>query len=214
MDGYVGRVKLSGSASAGGPGSALTSFPSSGQGDATSSQGNIPQGRASALGLGMSALGNGTLADSVSSFPGFSYERKAETSFTNDMLRGNWEHTPLSDGYFSQKNMDTIQNNIRRIVYDKSQPKGYVIDDQSADELKIIMRAMFYQYSKNHPHDIPGQIADLNQKVADWCVPHIMSAVDHYIYYLKDIDTLPVPLARSVNISKAGTKTLPFNTFM
>ena len=163
MDGYVGRVKLSGAESAGGPGSAL----SSGQGDATSSQGNIPQGRASALGLGMSALGNGSLADSVSSFPGFSYERKAETSFTNDMLRGNWEHTPLSDGYFSQKNMDTIQNNIRRIVYEKSQPKGYVIDDQSADELKIIMRAMFYQYSKNHPHDIPGQIAELNQKNGD-----------------------------------------------
>jgi hypothetical protein len=178
MDGYVGRVKLTGPPSAGGEGT---------------------------------ALGDGTKADS---FPGFGYERTAETKFTGDMLRGNWEHTPLSDAYFSKANIELIQNNIRRSVFDKSQPKGYVIDDQSVDELKIIMRAIFYQYSMNLPSDIAGQVKDLNQKVVDWSVPHILSAVDHYHYYLKDIDTLPVPLARPVHLSRAGAKTLPFNTFM
>ena len=53
---------------------------------------------------------------------------------------------------------------IRRDVFEKSQPKGYVIDDQSADELKIIMRALYYQYSKNQPFDVPGQVNELNKK--------------------------------------------------
>jgi hypothetical protein len=178
MNGYVGRVKLSGPPSAGGPGEALS---------------------------------DGTKANS---FPGFGYERKAETQFTNDMLRGNWEVTPLSDAFFSQKNVIIIQNDIKRQVFDKSQPKGYVIDEQSVDELKIIMRAIYYQYARNLPNDIPGQVTTLNKQVADWSVPHILSAVDHYFYYLKDIDTLPVPIARPVHLSRAGARTLPFNTFM
>jgi hypothetical protein len=125
-----------------------------------------------------------------------------------------WEKTPLSESFFSQKNAVIIQNEIKRQVYEKSHPKGYIIDDQSTDELKIIMRAMYYQYARNLPNDIQGQIADLNRRVANWSVPHILSAVDHYMYYLKDIDTLPVPLARPVHLSRSGSKTLPFNTFM
>jgi hypothetical protein len=178
MDGYVGRVKMSGPPSAGGPGD---------------------------------ALGDGTKANS---FSGFGYERTSETQFTGDMLRGNWEVNALSDGFFSQRNVTIIQNDIKRQVFDKSQPKGYVIDDQSVDELKIIMRAIYYQYAKNLPNDIVGQIAELNTLVANWSVPHILSAVDHYVYYIKDIDTLPTPLARPVHLARAGSKSLPFNTFM
>ena len=178
MNTYVGRVKLTGPPSAGGPGT---------------------------------ALGDGTQADS---FPGFGYERTAETQFTGDMLRGNWEKTPLSETFFSQQNAVIIQNEIKRQVYDKRHPKGYVIDDQSVDELKIIMRAIYYQFARNLPTDIPGQIADLNKRVSDWSVPHILSAVDHYVCYLKDIDTLPVPLARPVHLSRSGSKSLPLNTFM
>lgn len=157
------------------------------------------------------ALGDGTQAGT---FPGFGYERTAETQFTGDMLRGNWEKTSLSEAFFSQQNATIIQNEIKRQVYNKSQPKGYVIDDQSVDELKIIMRAIYYQFARNLPTDIPGQIADLNKRVADWSVPHILSAVDHYVYYLKDIDTMPVPLARPVHLSRSGSKSLPLNTFM
>jgi hypothetical protein len=130
------------------------------------------------------------------------------------MLRGNWEHSPLSDAFFSKQNIEAIQSNIRREVYNKSQPKGYVIDDQSVDELKIIMRAIFYQYARNLPNDIAGQVKDLNDRVAAWSVPHILSAVDHYMYYIKDIDTLPLPMALPVNLTRSGSKSLPFNTFI
>ena len=147
-------------------------------------------------------------------FPGYGYEKKAEQGFEADMLRGNWETTPLSTAFFSPENTQSIQNGIRREVFEKSQPKGYIIDNQSVDELKIIMRAIYYQYARNMPFDIQGQINDLNRKVLDWSVPHILSAVDHYHYYINDISHMPVPLAREMNLSGAGTKSMPFNNFV
>ena len=147
-------------------------------------------------------------------FPGYQYEKTAEKDFQSDMLRGNWEQNSLSESFFSGKNIQIIQNAIRREVYEKSQPKGYVIDDQSVDELKIIMRAIYYQYAKNLPTDVPGQVVELNQKVVDWSAPHILSAVDHYHYYLNDISHMPIPLAREMNLSSAGSKSLPLNQFI
>lgn len=151
------------------------------------------------------ALGDGRKSGS---FPGFGFQQSVETNFQADMLRGTWERSSLSDAFFSQQNVVAIQSAIRRYVFEKSHPKGYVIDDQSADELKIIMRAMYYQYAKNYPKDISGQVKELNELVVNWSGPHILSAVDHYIYYLKDIDTLPTPMSHPVHLSSAGSRTL------
>jgi hypothetical protein len=153
----------------------------------------------------------GSLGDN---FPGFSYRTTAEKTFATDALRGNWEVTELSKSFFSDENARAIQNGIRKAVYEKSGSRKYIIDDQSMDELTIIMRTMYLQYAQNLPHDIAGQVLDLNEKVLNWSVPHILSAVDHYNYYLKDISHMPVPLARSVSLSSAGTKSLPLNPFV
>ena len=149
-----------------------------------------------------------------SEVPGFTHRTQTEEKFDADALRGNWEKNALSSAFFSKENMKAIQNAIRRAVYDKSGPKKYVIDDQSADELTIIMRTMFLQYAQNLPYDIAGQVNELNEKVLNWSVPHILSAVDHYNYYLNDISHMPVPLSRSVHLSSAGTKSLPLNPFV
>jgi len=148
------------------------------------------------------------------SIPGYGYETTSESQFQQDMLRGNWEQNDLSKGFFSQANLTRIQTALRREVYEKSQPKGYVIDDQSVDELKMIMRGLFYQYARNQPDNIQGQIEELNRRVLDWSIPHILSAVDHYMYYLKDVDTLPVPIAHPAHLSSAGTRTKPLGPFM
>lgn len=147
-------------------------------------------------------------------FPGFKFQDKAEKQFDHDMLRGNWEANGLSISFFSANNVQQIQNAIRKSVFERSKPKGYVIDDQSVDELKMIMRGIFYQYARNLPYDIQGQVDDLNKRVVEWSVPHILSAVDHYMYYLKDIDTLPVPISHPVHLSRAGTRSKPLAPFM
>ncbi len=151
---------------------------------------------------------------SVEKIPGYTHETKVENDFEHDMLLGNWESNNLSKAFFSPENIKLIQNSIRKEVMVRSGDKRYVIDEQSVDELKIIMRGIYYQYARNLPRDIAAQVADLNQKVVDWSAPHILSAVDHYFYYLKDISTMPVPLQMPQSMSSAGTRTLPTNPYM
>lgn len=163
---------------------------------------------------GRVAFSDTDFSDKSAGLPGYQFETKAELDFKADMLRGNWEVTPLSEAFFSAPNVERIQILIRKGVYERSKPKGYVIDNQSVDELKIIMRAIYYQYARNLPSDIGAQVADLNEKVVNWSVPHILSAVDHYYYYLNDISHMPIPLSQPQHLSRAGTKSLPMQPFM
>jgi len=158
-------------------------------------------------------FGAGGLENELRSLPGYSHQTEVDKNFIDDMLRGNWEKNSLSSTFFCPENIKLIQNKIRRVVYDTSKNK-YMIDDQSVDELKIIMRAMFYQYARNLDTAVAEQVADLNTKVVDWSVPHILSAVDHYYYYINDISHMPVPMQQPQNISRAGTKTMPMNPFV
>jgi hypothetical protein len=145
---------------------------------------------------------------------GFSYPKQTEKSFAGDMLRGNWDHTALSDAFFTRKNAGVIQQEIRKEVYRMSGPKKYMIDDQDVDELKMVMRAMYLQYAKNNPFNIEGQINELNQLVIKWSAPRIMSEIEAYNYYLNDISHLPIPLQQPISMSSAGTKSLPFQPMM
>ena len=154
----------------------------------------------------------GFLADPAKG--GFGYRTAVDENPAQDLMRGNWIETTLSRNFFGPANMKILQNAIRRQVYEKSGDKQWVVDEQSADELQIVMRSLYLQYAKNLEYDIPGQIADLNKLVVEWCVPRIMSEIGMYEYYLKDISQMPVPLPQPMSMSSAGTKSLPFRKFM
>ena len=157
-------------------------------------------------------LGAAATADAatVAALPGFEYATSAPDNAGMEGVRGNLEKTPLNQAFFSAGNFQIIQNAIRRRVYDYT---ANVIDPVGTDDLFMVMRAMYLQYSRNLPTDIPEQIADLNERIVAWCVPKIVAEVNMYKQYLKDIESLPTPLAHPVNISSAGTKSLPFKPF-
>ncbi len=144
----------------------------------------------------------------------FMFQQKGDDLAKVDLMRGNWEENPVSDLLFSVRNINALQKRIRDEVYRRSGAKQWQIDEQDVDELKIIMRSMYYQWGKNLPTDIEGQVSELNTIIIDYSVPRIMSEIQHYLYYLNDIDKMPVPLARPVLLTKAGTKSLPFNPLM
>jgi hypothetical protein len=125
--------------------------------------------------------------------PGFGYRTETATSEADDAIRGNMESTPLNRAYFSPANVQIVQNKLRREVYDRSGGE-FLIDPQSADQLMMVMRAMYLQYSRNMPTQIPEQIDELNQMVADWCVPKILAECSMHKTYLRDIQNLPVPM--------------------
>jgi hypothetical protein len=155
----------------------------------------------------------GTSAGGTYTVPGFGFETTAEPSFVDDMLRGNQNPTQLSLSFFTPSNVRTIQASIRREVYARSGSKKYAIDDQDVDEIKLIMRGIYYQYAKNNLFDIQGQIEELNKIIVDWAVPRILSEIDQYQYYLKDISHLPIPMQQPQSMSSAGTRSLPFQPF-
>jgi len=111
-----------------------------------------------------------------------------------DAMTGNWYDTQLSNAFFSGRNIQIVQNGIRAGVYNKSN-RQYVIGEQSLDELKIIMRSIFLQHSKNLPTDIPRQISDLNKMVFDFAINQVYGEADGYMKYKRDASTLVVPLA-------------------
>jgi hypothetical protein len=142
----------------------------------------------------------------------FAYPTAPDES-VSDLMRGNWEVTPLSTAFFHPNNIRAIQSGIRQTVYEQSGDKQWVIDDQSVDELKIIMRAIFLQYSRNKESGIKEQIEQLNKLVIDWSAPRIMSEIQHYTYYLNDITHMPQQMSLPVSMSSAGTKSFPLGPF-
>jgi hypothetical protein len=107
---------------------------------------------------------------------------------------GQWDETPLSNAYFSENNIQILQNGIRAGVYKKSNNQ-YVIGAQDCDSLKIIMRSVFLQHAANQPQNISEQIEELNKIVLDYCIFHVYSEAQSYMKYLYDVTTLAVPLA-------------------
>ena len=112
----------------------------------------------------------------------------------------------LSRTFFSNDNMERIQLQIVNEVYKKSKKQ---ISKQSYQELQIIMKSIYLQYSRNLPNNIEEQVSTLNKYVVDYSVPTIISNVLEYNKYLQDI-TSPIPvMPRSVNASSKGERSLP-----
>jgi len=119
----------------------------------------------------------------------------------------------VSETFFSSQNTDIIQEGIINSVYNKSNGK-YQIGRQSDQELKIVMRSIYLQYSKNLNYNINEQILDLNTKVIRWCVDEILSNIKQYLEFKKNVSTLPMPLERAQLPSQKGTKTLEIKSFI
>lgn len=116
-------------------------------------------------------------------------------------LIGQLDETPLTKAYFSQNNIQIIQNGIRAGVYKKSNGQ-YTIGNQDCDAIKIIMRAIYLQHSINQTTNIPIQIKQLNEMVLDYCVPKVYLEAQGYLKYLTDASTLSEPIAHPIMASQ------------
>lgn len=118
------------------------------------------------------------------------------------------ELSPFSKIYFSKENIDWIQKNIRYEVY-KLSDKRYVIDPQDETNLLIVMKAIYLQNSKN-PRKSSGyqsELLRLNRLVLNQAVPDVITQLQQYSAYIRDISRNPDPIALPQNVSITGTKT-------
>ena len=126
-----------------------------------------------------------------------------DTSFRG-ALTGNWENNSLSNTFFSAGNIRILQNGIRAGVYNKSNGR-FSIADQDEDTLKIIMRSMFLQHAVNLPNNIAKQVSDINKIVIDYAVPQIYGEAVAYVKYKSDVSTLAVPIERPTSTYENNT---------
>jgi hypothetical protein len=119
---------------------------------------------------------------------------------------GLWDNTDLSNGFFSQHNIQIIQNGMRQGVYERSNGQ-YTIGVQDGDTLKIIMRSIFLQHASNQPTNVKQQIYELNKIVWDYTIPQLYGEAQGYHKYIRDASTMYKPMAPPI-LAKNNDKQL------
>jgi hypothetical protein len=122
-----------------------------------------------------------------------------------------WTDTYLSKAFFSQQNIQILQNGIRAGVYQKSNGQ-YTIAPQDCDSLKIVMRSVYLQNAANQPNNITQQVFELNKIVLNYCIQQVYSEAQGYLKYIDDASTLVVPIAHPV-MTDNSDRELEFKTW-
>ena len=135
-----------------------------------------------------------------------------ECTSYHDALTGTWVDSPLSVLFFSQENIQILQNAIIKGVYDRSN-KQFVIGEQNCDELKIIMRSTYLQNSENLAYNITEQISMLNSLVLEYAIKQIYNEAISYLKYIHDASTMATIPNHPINSSGKGN-TLELKPFV
>lgn len=113
-----------------------------------------------------------------------------------DALSGLQEESILANLYFSEENIQIIQNGLRAGVYEMSKSK-IVVPPQNVDNLKIIMRSIYLQYAKHSTtENVTKQIEKLNDYVLDYSIKSVYNESQGYLNYMRDQSTLVMPMER------------------
>lgn len=130
------------------------------------------------------------------------------STYYKDALTTVLEPTHLQCYFFSESNINHLQNMIIHNVYHKSNKK-HIISKQDDNELKTIMKSIYLQYSKNINNNYKEQINILNNHVLTYCISNILTNIEMYLSYKKVVNKMPEPIELPKNTSKFGTKTNP-----
>jgi hypothetical protein len=134
---------------------------------------------------------------------------KYQAGMKNIFLNDKYEQEPVGAVFFSESNVKRLQKRIRDEIYVKSNHKIVLEEDQDTCDLLVAMRAVYQLYGKFIKDHVVTQVKDLNKKLVDYIVPDMMTEIKQYYGYQKDINEPIKPIARPMNVSNAGRRTLP-----
>lgn len=145
-------------------------------------------------------------------------DKQIASSNTRFLFKNLYSETPLTFLFFSETNIQNIQNLIKLNVHKEI---NYIIDDQSVNELMTIMRSIFIEYSAHPPlinekmselelknllKKYTNEVARLNKIVVQEIVPRVVSQVQQYVDYLRDASQQPYYMDKPKNESVKGQK--------
>jgi hypothetical protein len=149
--------------------------------------------------------------DELISFKGNTFELYENNNVINNKsnnLNGNLSKNNLTELYYSQSNINLLQDSIIKGIYNNPETYRHKISKQNEDQLLIIMRSIYLQYCKNQPNNIQQQIHDLNKFVLDYSIPNIITAIKQYKGYFNDITKTKEVINMPIYVSTKGDKSL------
>jgi hypothetical protein len=129
---------------------------------------------------------------------------------TYNVLKHEYESSKLSDNFFSDKNINVINNSIIQNVKSIS---NYDIPPQNKTTILHYMRNIYIEHSSNLLNDIDKQVISLNRKVLEKCIPSIIESIKANSKYQYDISHMHMPMERGVATSKKGLVSNEFKGF-
>jgi hypothetical protein len=144
----------------------------------------------------------------LNGFNGTPFELFENNNVENDKgnnMTGTLGKSKLSELYFSQSNIDLLQDYIISGVFRNTSTK---ICKQSEDELLIIMRSIFLQHAKHLDYNFQEQINELNNYVLDYSIKNIESSIKQYNGYIENITKERSVMNMPQSVSVKGDKTL------
>lgn len=120
-------------------------------------------------------------------------------------LKNMIQSTLTSELYFSKKNIDAMHVQIITRVADIT---GRTISQQSDDELFIVMRSIYLQYSDNNPTSYVDEVRWLNTMVLEYVIPNIVVNMQEYLKYLQDAGKVSVPMDRGIYVTPTRMRSL------
>jgi hypothetical protein len=142
--------------------------------------------------------------------------KQRDPSYLHDAyLFGNTTaRTPVSRAFFSQRNVDVLQEMARYMVWDQTggTDGGHVISKQDEKDLLIVMMSMYKQFGTFpdtlDQFTIQREVDRLNLYTLRDVVPDIISNVKQYFGYLRDASQNPAPIPQPLNVNNTGTREL------
>lgn len=133
------------------------------------------------------------------------YILEMNTENPSNIISRQYETSDLTNLYFSNHNIELLQENIRKYVY---YYKEKLIDKQSYDDLIIIMRSIFFmnKHKLTGNKDIMNQVKYLNKLVVLECCRIIIPNLEQHLQYMNDIQGSLDIQSHPVSTSIIGTK--------
>lgn len=134
-----------------------------------------------------------------------------DTPYNNtyrDIIKTMVERSPVSDMFFSHRNMKHLKVLICRSIYQQSGGKYRPAPEaQSDNELLLVMRSIYLNNARHLPDKITEQVAELNYQVMIDMVPRAISNAQLHLAYIRDSTQQPLVMDRPLYLSSAGTRT-------
>lgn len=116
---------------------------------------------------------------------------------------------PVGQVFFSRNNVNRVQKQIKRALEAQLKYEFAIEEEQDETDLLVAMRAVYMQFGRYRNEKIIHQVKQLNKLLLDYIIPDMVTMIKQEYGYIKEINEPLKPIARPVNVSNAGRRTLP-----